>query len=178
MDPKQQALRNKQKEKHDRGQDFQLEIKNSWRHVPNIWTMPIPDGRGGSRAADRITIGEKVNLLTELKRTSKKSFQLDFLRPNQIRGLIDFDQVVKRNYGLVLVSFHDLPKGIDEAYAIRLVSALRYMKQKDTRSIPLEDLRKGIIVGATQRVDMKLPRLDTAEPAYDLKGVMECYKFL
>lgn len=180
MDPKQQALRNKQKERHDRGQDFQLEIKNSWRLIPNIWTMPIPDGRGGSRAADRITISQEANFLTELKRTSKKSFQLDFLRPNQIRGLLDFDQVIERNYGLVLVSFHDLPKGIDEAYAVRLTKALQAMHRMDTRNIPLDVLREmaATATDLTEPTAVKLPRLDNSDPAYDLKGVIECYKSL
>ncbi|MED3571926.1 hypothetical protein [Cytobacillus praedii] len=178
MDPKQQALRNKQRERHDRGQDFQEEIKRSWRLVPNIWTLPIQDGRGGSKPADRLVITENANYLTELKRTEKKEFQLDFLRPNQIRGLIDFDQVITKNIGLVLVSFHDLRKGIDEAYAIRLTTALRYMQQKGRRSIPLEELRKGVILGATTKVSVKIPRLPAGDPTYDLQGVLNCYKYL
>lgn len=177
MDAKQQALNNKQKERHDRGQDFQNEIKNSWRHVPHIWTMPIADGRGGSRAADRLTIAPKVNLLLELKRTAKKAFELSFLRPNQIRGLIDFDQVIERNYGIVLVSFLDKNKGVDEVYAIRLTVALRYMQEHNTTSIKLERLRKGLIVGATTQGAILLPKLNTQETAYDLKELVECYKY-
>lgn len=173
MDAKQQALNNKQKERHDRGHDFQEEIKNSWRHVPNIWTMPIADGRGGSRAADRITIAPKVNLLTELKRTSKKAFELSFLRPNQIRGLIDFDAVIEQNYGIVLVSFHDLPKGVDEVYAIRLKTALYYMHSKNKTSIKLEELRKE----GMESIAIPLPKLNTQEIAYDLKELVECYKY-
>lgn len=176
MDPKQLALNNKQKERHDRGQDFQNEIKNSWRHVPNIWTMPIADGRGGSRAADRITLAPGVNLLTELKRTSKKEFQLGFLRQNQIRGLVDFDQIIERNYGIVLVSFHDLPKGIDEAYAIRLTAALRYMQKHNKTNIKLEDLRI-MAADGKYKLAIALPRLNTLEPAFDLKGLIECYKY-
>ena len=176
MEPKQIALNNKQKERHDRGQDFQNEIKNSWRHVPSIWTMPIADGRGGSRAADRITIAPKVNLLTELKRTSKKEFQLSFLRQNQIRGLVDFDQIIEQNYGVVLVSFHDLPKGVDEAYAIRLTAALRFMQQHDRTNIKLEELRIRATQGLT-KIAIPLPRLNTQAPAYDLKGLIECYKY-
>lgn len=173
MDAKQQALNNKQKERHDRGQDFQQEIKNSWRHVPNIWTMPIADGRGGSRAADRITIAPKVNLLLELKRTSKKAFELSFLRPNQVRGLLDFDEVIEHNYGIVLVSFHDLPKGVDEVYAIRLSMALKYMFKRGKYHIKLEELQREDMT----HIAISLPKLNTQETAYDLKGLVECYKY-
>ncbi|MGP9042133.1 hypothetical protein [Cytobacillus kochii] len=176
MDPKQHALRNKQRERHQRGEDFQNEIKRSWRRIPNIWTLPIMDGRGGSRPGDRLTICKNINLLTELKRTAKKEFQLDFLRPNQVRGLVDFDQVIEKNMGLVLVSFHDLPK-VDEAYAIRLVTALRYMQIHGKRSISLEELRKGK-TAAGKQLALKLPRLHAAEPTYDLRGLTECYKYL
>lgn len=173
MDPKQQALRNKQRERHNRGHDFQQEIKRSWRRIPNIWTLPIQDGRGGSKPADRLVITEHANYLTELKRTAKKEFQLDFLRPNQIRGLIDFDQVIEKNRGLVFVSFLDSKKGIDEAYAIRLVHALHYMKQTGKTSIPLEHLRQ-----AGKAIVTPIPLLETAKRIYDLKGVVECYKYL
>jgi penicillin-binding protein-related factor A (putative recombinase) len=117
-----------------------------------------------------------MNLLTELKRTKKKEFQLDFLRPNQIKGLVDFDQVIERNYGIVLVSFLDLPK-VDEAYAIRLTTALRYMQITGRRSIPLEDLRNGKTV-AGKPIAMNLLSLNQSERAYDLRGLTECYKFL
>lgn len=173
MDAKQQALNNKQKERHDRGQDFQNEIKNSWRHVPHIWTMPIADGRGGSRAADRLTIAPKVNLLLELKRTSKKTFDLSFLRPNQVRGLLDFDQVIERNYGIVLVSFLDVNKGVDEVYAIRLSTAIKFMGKRGRLHIKLEELQRE---GMTH-VALRLPKLNTQETAYDLKELVECYKY-
>lgn len=176
MDPKQQALRNKQRERHDRGHDFQEEIKRSWRHIPNVWTLPIQDGRGGTKPADRLVLTQKANYLTELKRTAKKEFQYGFLRPNQVKGLIDFDQVIERNIGLVLVSFLDLPR-VDEAYAIRLITALRYMQKEGKRSISLAELRNGVTI-AGKPVAVKMPRLTSAEPAYDLKEVVECYKYL
>ncbi|WP_332648824.1 hypothetical protein [Lysinibacillus sp. 54212] len=176
MDPKTQALRNKQRERHDRGHDFQKEIQNSWRLVPNVWTIPIKDGRGGSRPGDRLVITQKANYLTELKRTAKKSFDLGFLRPNQIRGLVDFDQVIEKNIGLVFVSFLDLPH-VDEAYAIRLTTAIRYMQREGKNSIPLADLRKGATLSGVP-IAVKIPRLDTADSKYDLQGVVECYKYL
>lgn len=176
MNPKQQALNNKQRERQQRGNDFEAEIKRSWRFIPNIWTMKLTDGRGGSRAADRITISQDANFLTELKRTASKSFELSFLRPNQIRGLIDFDSIIDRNYGLVLVSFHDLKKGVDEAYAIRLVAALKVMQRMNKQSLQLEYLRNVTESDKLEPLAVKLPRLDTAEPAYDLGGIIKWYK--
>lgn len=172
MDPKQQALRNKQKERQQRGSDFQDEIRRGWRLVPNIWTINLKDGGGQTNAADRLIIAEEVNILAELKRTASQKFELNYLRPNQIKGLIDFDQVVDRNYGLVLVSFHNPGKGIDEAYGIRLTTALRYMQKKDRRYIGLEELQAGTFPA------IKLPRLDNALPTYDLRGLITCYKSL
>lgn len=176
MDPKQQAQRNKQRERQERGHDFQLEIKRSWEFVPNTWSIPIKDGLGGTKPADRLTLAEEVNLLTELKRTAKQEFQLSFLRPNQIHGLLDFDGVVKRNYGLVLVSFYNPPK-MDEAYAIRLVTAMQYMVKEGKKSISLEALRNGVRYKDRQ-VAIRIPRLETAEKAFDLREVVECYKYL
>src|SRR5690625_1274543 len=117
VNPKQQAINNRQRERRQRGHDFQEEIRQSLRFVPNVWTINIADGRGGSRPADRLIITEEVNILAELKRTAGQRFNLSFLRPNQIQGLVDFDNVTKRNLGLVLVSFHNPRRDLDETYA-------------------------------------------------------------
>jgi hypothetical protein len=171
MDPKQQALRNKQRERQQRGQDFQEEIRRSWRLVPNLWTLHLRE-ISSTTPADRVVIGQEVNVLTELKRTKKQKFELDFLRPNQIKGLVDFDQVVDRNYGLVFVSFHNPGRNIDSAYAFRLITALRYLKEKGRLHITLEEFEDQAIPS------IPLPRLEAAEPTYDLKGVLNCYKYL
>ena len=178
MDPKQQALRNKQRERQQRGSDFQEEYRRSWHEVPNVWQIRIKDGRGGTKPADHLTICQKVNILAELKRTASQKFELGYLEPNQIRGLIDFDQVIAKNYGLVICSFHNPGKGLDECYAIRLVTAIRYMNDKGRNHITLEELQKGALVGANIQVAIKVPRLEKATPTYDLKGVSECYKYL
>lgn len=172
MDPKQVQQRNKQRERQQRGHDFQEEIRRSWAHVPNIWHLHIKDGGGGTRPADRLVIADEANFLTELKRTQSRSFQLSYLRPNQVRGLIDFDQVIKRNYGLVLVSFHNPKKGLDAAYAIRLTTALQFMHKKNKQYISLEELQAGICPA------VELPRLPNPEPTYDLRGLIACYKSL
>lgn len=165
MIPKQQAINNKQRERRQRGTDFETEIRQSLRFIPDVWTINITDGKGGSRPADRLIITEHVNILTELKRTAGQRFNLSFLRPNQIQGLIDFDNVTERNKGLVFVSFHDPKKQLDEAYAFRLITALVYMKNKDVRYISIQDLRN------TKVPNARLPRINNY---YDLKGVINC----
>lgn len=176
MDPRIQALRNKQRERQQRGSDFQEEYRNSWKEVPNIWQIRIKDGRGGTKPADHLTVCQKVNILAELKRTASRKFELSYLEPNQIKGLVDFDQVIERNYGLVLCSFHNPRKGLDDCYAIRLVTAIRYMQAKGRVHINLDELKEAHVNG--KRVAMRVSRLDKPTPTYDLKGVAECYKYL
>lgn len=172
MDPKQQALRNKQKERQQRGHNFQEEIRKSWLLVPNVWQLRIKDGGGGTRPADMLTICDEVNILAELKRTASQKFELSFLRSGQVKGLVDFDEVIGRNYGLVFVSFLNEAKDIDEAYAFRLVAALRYMHRRSRAHITLEELRQGAI----HRIN--LPLLESAERKYDLRRAADCYKYL
>ncbi|MFJ5716574.1 hypothetical protein [Neobacillus sp. NPDC093127] len=172
MDPKQQTLRNKQRERQQRGDDFQEEIRNSWPHVPNVWHIHIKDGGGGTRPADRLVLCEEVNILSELKRTAGERFNLSFLRPNQIRGLIDFDQVIKRNYGLVLVSFHNPKKHLDKAYAFRLHHALMFFHKHSRQYLTLEELE------AKKILAIELPRLSYSDKTYDLRGLATCYKYL
>lgn len=132
----------KQRERRQRGNDFQEEIRNSWNRVPNVWQMRIKDGGGGTRPADYITLTEDANILAELKRTAGESFKLSMLEPNQIKGLLDFDGVITRNYGLVFVSFENAKRGLDEAYVFRLVAALRYMRMTEKNSINRELLQR------------------------------------
>jgi len=165
LNPKQQAVSNKQRERRERGHSFQEEIRQSLRFIPDLWTISITDGKGGSRPADRIILTEHVNILTELKRTAGKRFNLSFLRPNQIQGLIDFDGVAERNLGLVFISFHNPKQKLDEAYAFRLVTALQYMRNRDTRHIPLQVFKE-------KRIPViEFPRINQH---YDLKGVINC----
>lgn len=162
MNPKQQTINNKQRERRQRGHDFQEEVLQSLRHVPNIWTINIKDGRGGSRPGDRIILTEKANILAELKRTAGQKFQLSFLRPNQIQGLVDFDQVIERNLGLVFVSFHNPKQSLDETYVFRLTTALRFMKQRDQLHVDIDDFRNKVIAS------IYLPRVNEI---YDMQGV-------
>jgi hypothetical protein len=172
MNKKDIALRNLQRERNERGLDFQAELRRSWLRIPNCWRMRIPDGAGGTRPADEIVLLEDVNILGEHKRTKGRKFELSFLRPDQVGGLLAFDATLERNKGLVFVSFHNPEKGLDDAYAFRLVVAMAYMHRKGLQYIHLDDLARKVIPCA------QLPRLDAAEPTYDLGGLVACCKSL
>ena len=159
----------KQAERRERGEAFQLEIKRSWKLLPNLWRLRLTDavGRIGTRPADEVVLTDRVNYLVEEKRTNGNQFTLSMLRPDQLKGLLEFEQALERNRGYVFVSF--LSETTDEAYAFRLVDALVFMKQKNRRYINLEELRSGAIEV------IALPLIEIGgERGYDLKGVLDC----
>jgi hypothetical protein len=173
----------KQRERRQRGEDFQDEIRRSWPLVPNSWRLRIADAGGGTRPADEITLLPGCNILAEMKRTTKPDFWLNFLRSNQIKGLLDFERVLDRNYGLVYVSFNR--PNTDKAYAFRLSTAIKYMQREGRRYIFQEELTRKLIP------NIPLPRIQvpvavqtpagivtSMEPGYDLRGLHECYRLL
>lgn len=162
-----------QLERQQRGEDFQDEIRRSWRLIEPCWRMRISDGKGADRPADEIILLQDFNILAEHKRTSSDRFELSFLRPNQIKGLYDFDTVLERNYGLVFVSFLNEDAGIDEAYTFRLLAALKYMKTQGRRYIT----RKELYLKEIRNIELSRLTIDE-EPGYNLKGVNNCYKYL
>lgn len=167
-----EAPRNLQRERNERGQQFQEEIRRSWLLIPNCWRLRIKDGGGGTRPADELVLLDEANLLSEHKRTAGNRFQFSMLRPDQVTGLLDFDSTLERNKGLVFVSFHNPEKGLDDAYAFRLVVAMAYMHRKGLQYISRDDLESKVIPCA------QLPRLEADEPTYDLRGLVECCKSL
>lgn len=163
----------KQLERQQRGEEFQAELRRSWRLISPSWRLRITDGRGSTRPADEIILLEDFNILAEHKRTKGDRFELSFLEPNQLRGLFDFDQVLKQNFGMVFVSFLNEEEQIDDAYTFRLIAALRFFKEKKRKYITRSELLNGSIRA------VQLPRITIEnEPAYDLKGVKQCYKYL
>lgn len=162
----------KQKERRDRGQEFQDEIRRSWRMMNNVWRLRISDGRGATRPADEIVTTMKGNFLIEAKRTQGDKFELGFIRPNQLRGLLNFE-VIPQNFGLVFVSF--LNKDIDEAYAFRLSTVIKYMQERRYRYIARNILKNFVTLPAIQLPrtyyhDPKNSRM--SGPAYDLTEVI------
>lgn len=157
-------MNHKQKERQQRGIDFQDEMRRSWRHVPNSWRMRIADGGGSTRPADEIILLESMNVLAEHKRTDGDRFEFGFLEVNQVRGLLDFDQVLPHNVGLVFVSF--LSADRDLAVTFRLYTALRYMQQAKRKYITIDEFKKEVVPCVW------LPRVTYDDgPGYDLKGV-------
>jgi hypothetical protein len=172
------SFSSKQKERHDRGEEFQNEIRRSWRLISNVWRMRIKDGRGGTRPADEIVTTVNGNFLVEAKRTAGDRFELGFIRPNQFRGLLNFE-VIPHNLGLVFVSFQN--KTVDEAYAFRLSSLLKYMRQYRFQYISLAVFRNFLAIPCIQLPrtyyhDPKNAKL--SGPAYDLTEVIRCCKSL
>lgn len=179
MNPKDIALRNKQRERRQRGNDFQDEMRKSWRLVPNSWRMRIADGGGSTRPADEIILTPDVNILAEHKRTEGRKFELSMLRAPQLQGLVDFDSVIDRNYGLVFVSFHNPAQGLDECYAIRLITALQYMKNKERQYIGLDELYTDAgFAGLTKTMSIKIERLEPGSELYDVRGVPKYCRYL
>lgn len=169
MNPKDIAKRNLQRERQQRGTDFQDEVRRSWAFVENCWRLRIKDGGGGTRPADELVLLQDANILAEHKRTKGRKFELGFLRPDQVQGLLDFDRVLERNYGLVFVSFHDPEKGLDEAYAMRLSTAMRYMQRQGVQYIHLDDFRRRALPC------FSMQRVNYAKQSYDLKELgKEC----
>lgn len=168
-------MRNKQAERRQRGEDFQIEIRRSWRIIPGCWRLRITDGvnRTGTRPADDLVLLEHINVLSEEKRTASDRFELAYLRPSQIKGLLEFEAVLERNKGLVFVSFlHD---DVDAAFAFRLVDATVYMREQNRKYITLQELQLQKILCVPLPV---IEIMEGNEPVrgYDLKGVQECYR--
>lgn len=168
------SKRNLQKERQQRGESFQDELRRSWRLLPNVWRFRIPDGGGGNRPGDEIVLLENINVLAEHKRTQSDKFQLSYLRPSQLKGLLDFDQVIERNYGMVFVNFHNEAKGRDVVYGFRLISAIHFMGNKGRRYITLQEFMSQEI----KSVEIPLLPSDDGKRRYDLEELLTCYKSL
>lgn len=156
----------KQRERQQRGEDFQNELRRSWRTVPNCWRMRIADGRGATRPADELILLKDVNILGEHKRTNGDRFEFSFLEVNQVKGLLDFDHVLSRNIGLVFVSFLNDDLGRDLAITFRLKTAMTFMQVKGRKYITIGEFRNKVIPC------LWLPRIKLEDgPGYDLKEV-------
>jgi len=162
-----------QAERRQRGEDFQDELRRSWRLLPNCCRLRITDGvnRAGTRPGDELVLLSTINILCEAKRTAGRQFELSMLRPNQQKGLLDFDNAIRRNAGLIFISFLNEDEGLDAAYAFKFIDALRYMRNFGIRYITLEAFQERAI-----RAVSLTPITINGERGYDLKGVETCYR--
>lgn len=162
---------NKQHQRQQRGENFQEEMRRSWRLLPKCWRMRIADGGGSTRPADTIIILEGLNILAEYKRTDGDEFKLGMLEEGQQKGLPDFEATqITGNVGMVFISFYNESVGRDECYGFRLIPALRYMVKHKRLSIPLEVIRAGGIPAA------KFDLIDDVNRTWDLREVYNICK--
>jgi len=163
----------KQKERQQRGEDFQNEIRRGWRLVPNSWRRRVVDGQGsGTQPADEIILLPEGNVLAEHKRTVNDRFNINKLEPNQQKGLLDFDAVLPNNYGLVFISFLDEARHVDETYVVRFLSLAKYLRSKGRISITRNELMVNILSGKV----CFIPTTTAIERTYDLRGLGTCLK--
>lgn len=160
----------KQQERRQRGEEFQDELRRSWRYIPKCWRMRITDHNSGTRPADEIVLLPSINILAEAKRTNGDRFTLSMVRPNQQKGLYDFDVIIPRHRGLIFISF--LNDTEDVAYAFRFIDALQFMRNTGVNYIPLTDFKNGVF----KCVELPLLHDTDNNRYYDLKGVERCYR--
>jgi hypothetical protein len=162
---------NKQHERQQRGENFQDEMRRSWKLLPNCWRMRIADGGGSTRPADTLVLLRDRNILAEYKRTDGEEFKLGMLEVNQQTGLIDFEATqIPGNMGMVFVSFYNEAQDRDETYGFRLIPALEYMKANRRLSVPLEVFRAGGLPA------FKCDLIDDIERTWNLQEVYNLCK--
>jgi len=162
-----------QRNRAERGDEFEAELKRGWGLIKNCWFMKIPDGKGATRPADQIILLLEANVLAEHKRTAGDRFQLSFLRPDQISGLASFERVLNRNFSLVFISFLNLGQQIDEAYAFRFNIGLGHMKERGRRYISIEEFRQNRLPC------IRLTRIPGPDgDAWGLQEVVRCYRYI
>jgi hypothetical protein len=149
----------KQKERQQRGENFEDEIHRGWLQVPNCWRLGIP-GNASTRPADSLTLLPDYNILQECKRTAGDRFELSFLRKNQVTGLLNFEQTIpSRNLGVVFCSFLNEEKDIDETYLFRLRTGLEIMQRLKVNYITLEVFRGSHKMQGLRRVICEVDRV-------------------
>lgn len=162
-----------QKERQQRGEDFQAEMRRSWRKVPNVWRLRLKDGKGSSQPADELVLLHTARILGEHKRTESDRFEMNYLRPNQVKGLADFVKTSPYNVAMVFVSFLNEKEGVDLAFAVEFKNAVKFMQKHKRKYILMTEFQTD-----TELAAIELPRLPgLTDRLYDLGGLNECYKF-
>jgi hypothetical protein len=70
-----------------------------------------------------------------MKEVGEEKPRRSFSSTEPIKGLINYDQFIEKNIGcgMALILFHELPK-VDEACAIRLTAAFRFIQKEKMKS--------------------------------------------
>lgn len=143
-----------------KGEEFQEEMRRSWSLLPN-WRHRLRDGRGLENPGDEVILLNSCNILAEHKRTNGDQFKLSMLEESQKTGLLQFDNALDHNIGMVFVDFEEF----GECYAFRFLKALQWMDKHGRKSVPLQVFRdKGF------PMIFYLPRIKIdGKPAYDVR---------
>lgn len=154
-----------QSQRRNSGKEFEEAIRRSWLRVPDVWRMRITDGGGASRPGDELVLTAHGNMLIEMKRTESDRFELGFLRPGQLNGLVRFDECLKQNHGLVFISFIEHK---EQAFAFKITDAMEFMCLYRRKYITREEFCSGDFFS------IKLPVMyDGHDKYYDLLGLVK-----
>lgn len=136
-----------QKEKLQRGIEFQEEMRKSWLTLSNLWRLRIDDS-SGSRPGDSLILTnyqyKPLNILIEYKRKMEPVLRLSDLRESQIKGLADFDKVAPWHHSLIIVNFLDEEKSINDTYAVTYYSFIKYLNVKKKLQVSAEEIKSNL----------------------------------
>lgn len=121
-----------QRERWERGTDFQEEFRKSLRRVPKCWFIRLSDG-AGPQPFDTLVLLEKFNLGLEFKRTKAVYMDFDDLRPNQVKGLMNFNAAQKHHVGAVVVHFYDEVESLDKCFLVSIKQLLKFYFDNQTQ---------------------------------------------
>lgn len=121
-----------QRNRWERGVDFQEEFRESLRRVPKCWFKRLPDG-AGPQPFDTLVLLEDFNLGLEFKRLKDGNLDFDDIRPNQVKGLVNFNNCLKRNVGAIAVHFYDPERVLDDCFLVSIMQLLRFYSENGTQ---------------------------------------------
>lgn len=122
------------------GSSFEDICKRSWLALPGVWRMKVSDVAGcGSRPADELVLSREYNFLIEEKSCSEDIFPLSMLRPDQVRGLLEFEAVLpERNRGILAVRFEE--HGM--VFLTRFRYLMQYLRDQEINRVRREEFLK------------------------------------
>lgn len=129
-----------QRERWERGTDFQEEFRGSLKRVPKCWFKRLEGP--GPQPFDTLALLEKFSLGLEFKRLKEGNLDFDDLRPNQVKGLVNFNNCLKRNVGAVAVHFYNTETALDECYLVSIMQLLKFYFGNEIRRAGLIEFHR------------------------------------